>query len=272
MDAGLAVAAGGEVLGAKVEQGDALYLALEDNERRLKSRIAKVLGPFVQFPSRLTYATEWPRVGEGGLDHIRAWIKSVSQPRLIIVDVLARVRSQQQGRQAQYEADYAAIAGLQAIASECRVAMVVIHHLRKSASDSGDAIDKISGTLGLSGAADSILVMDRDGTGVTLYGRGRDIEEIEAAVEFDKVRCRWRVLGQAAEVRRSDERKGILGALKTGGAMSPTEIAAATQMQSNNVRQLLFKMMRDGQVTKSGARYFPCDTGNSDNAVTTINR
>lgn len=270
LDIGLAVAAGGEVLGTKAEQGDVLYLALEDNERRLKSRITKILGPFVKGPERFTYATEWPRVDEGGLDKIRAWIKSVPLPRLIVVDVLTRVRSQQQGRQAQYDADYSAVAGLQAIASESRVAVVIVHHLRKSASDSGDAIDKISGTLGLSGAADSILILDRNGQGTALYARGRDIEEIESAVTFDKSRCRWQVLGAAAEVRRSDERKVILDSLRQSGApMSPSEIALATGMLPGNVRRLLFKMVRDGDVTRRGSGYgLPENTGNTGNAVT----
>jgi len=273
LDAVLAVASGTDVLGRKVEQGDVLALMLEDNERRLKTRIQKIVGPFAEWPSRFTYATEWPRVDEGGLDKIRAWIKSVSQPRLIVVDVLARVRSQQQGRQAQYEADYQAIAGLQAIASEHRVAIVVVHHLRKSGSESGDAIDKISGTLGLSGAADSLLVIDRDGAGITLYGRGRDIEEIEAAVEFDRADCRWRVLGKAAEVRRSDERKAILDALMaTGASMSPADLAAATGMPSNNVRYLLFRMVRDGQITKAGRGYVPCNAANATNALTPSQR
>jgi hypothetical protein len=185
------------------------------------------------------------------------------------VDVLARVRSQQQGRQAQYEADYHAIAGLQAIASEHRVAVVVVHHLRKSASESGDAIDKISGTLGLSGAADAILVLDREGSGVTMYARGRDIEEIETAVEFDRGTCRWRVLGQASDVRRSDERKTILDALRDATApMSPADIAAATSMAPNNVRRLLFKMTRDGEILRTGKGYVPANTGNTGNAVT----
>jgi hypothetical protein len=40
-----------------------------------------------------------------------------------------------------------------------------------------DAIEKVSGTFGLSGAADTILILDRGSNGATLYGRGRDIEE-----------------------------------------------------------------------------------------------
>lgn len=251
LDVGLAVAAGSEVLGTKPDEGDVLYLGLEDNERRLRSRIQKILGPFAEWPRRFGYATTWCRQHEGGLDQIRAWIESVSLPRLVVVDVLARFRTPQNGQNGQYEADYQAVQGLQAIASEKNVAIVIVHHLRKSAADA-DPFDKVSGTLGLSGAADSVLILDRDGQGTTLYGRGRDIEEIETAITFDRGRCRWQVLGAAADVRLSDERKVIIDALRASGApMSRSEIAAATGMAPNNVDQMLWKMTRSGEITKA---------------------
>ncbi len=150
-----------------------------------------------------------------------------------------------------YEADYHAIKGLQALASEYRVAIVVVHHTRKGGSDV-DPFEKVSGTLGLSGAADTTIVLDRESNGATIYGRGRDIEEIESAVEFNKGDCRWFVLGRAEEVRRTDERGMILHALKDAGEpMSPSDIAAATGMKSTNVRQLLHKMTKAGEVVKT---------------------
>ena len=271
LDAALAVAGGnsGCMFGKHVEQGDVLYLALEDNERRLKTRIRKVLGPFEQGPERFTYAVDWPRAHEGGIDKIRSWIESVVKPTLVIVDVLQRIRTIQTGNQNAYAADYETVAELQKLASEKNVAVVVVHHLRKSAADS-DPFDKVSGTLGLSGAADSILILDRDGQGTTLYGRGRDIEEIETAVQFDRMRCRWTALGAAPEVRRSDERRLILDVLKDGTAMSPSEIAAAAGMSAGNVRRLLFKMKRQGEITKIGTGYVsevtsPVTPGNAGN-------
>ena len=58
--------------------------------------------------------------------------------------------------------------------------------------DAEDPLDTVSGTLGFTGAADTVLVLNRDGQGVTLYGRGRDIEEIESAMRFEPDLCRWR--------------------------------------------------------------------------------
>ena len=254
LDAALAVAGGngGRMFGVQAEQGNCLYLALEDNERRLKSRIKKVLGPFEGGPERFTYATEWKRADDGGLEAIEAWIKSVPKPTLVIVDVLARFRPMAVGRNtAAYDADYQAISGLQGLASKYGVAVVIVHHLRKTAADN-DPFDKVSGTLGLSGAADTILIIDRDGQGTTLYGRGRDIEEIETAVVFEKSSCRWRAMGAAHEVRQSSARKTIMEVLRgSSTAMSPTDVAAETGMKSGNVRFLLRKMVEDGTAMKA---------------------
>jgi AAA domain/IclR helix-turn-helix domain len=252
LDIGLAVARGGCCLGnVRCTQGDVLYLALEDNERRLQNRMTRLMGFGSEWPEHFHYATEWPRAEAGGLDEIRKWITAAKNPRLIVVDILAMFRSPRRKDQQPYENDYAAIQGLQAIASETGVAIVVVHHLRKSAGEV-DPFEKVSGTLGLSGAADTVLILDRDGQGSTLYGRGRDIEEIETAVQFSRELCRWHVVGAAAEIRRTDERTAILDVLKEAEeAMSPGDIADATGTARNSVKQLLFKMAKAGEVAKA---------------------
>jgi hypothetical protein len=277
MDVALAVASGGVCLGdVQCDRGDVLYLALEDNRRRLQSRIRKLwtLDTMARnmVPDRLHLATEWPRANEGGLQAIRDWIDAHPGARLVIVDVLAMFKATAKAKdQTLYEADYLAIKGLQSLAMETGVAIVVIHHTRKSGAEV-DPFEKVSGTLGLSGAADTTIILDRDGNGCTLYGRGRDIEEIETAVQFDKFTCRWTALGTASDVRRTDERGSVLDALADAGEpMSPTEIADATCMPGNNVRQLLFKMVKAGEIVKEGrGRYRHPDhtPDNNDNKIT----
>jgi hypothetical protein len=117
--------------------------------------------------------------------------------------------------------------------------------------DADDPLDAVSGTTGLTGAVDSTLVLSRTSAGVTLQGRGRDIPEVDIAVRFDRESCRWSFLGEASEVRRSDERGLILGALSASGEpMTPREIADATDHPYVNVRRLLLKMCSEGEVTK----------------------
>ena len=110
----------------------------------------------------------------------------------------------------------------------------------------------MSGTLGLAGAADAILVIDRksDG-GVRLYGRSRDVDEFDKAMEFDRETCRWTILGETSEVSRSNERKQIIAALKEhGDAMAPKEIAAAVDKSVNSVQVLLHRMAKAGEIVK----------------------
>jgi AAA domain/IclR helix-turn-helix domain len=252
LDIALSVARGAECLGGpECEQGDVLYLALEDNERRLQKRIQKLLPAFTSgWPRGFHYATEWPSADNGGLDAIREWVRTADKPRLVIIDVFAMFRRGPRAGENMYLEDYKAVKGLQALALELNIAILIVHHTRKGREDS-DPFEKVSGTMGLSGGADTTMILSRDTNGTTLYCRGRDIEEIETAFEFDRDACLWRALGDAAEVRRTDERVEILATLaEAGEPMSPADIAASVGKNAANVRQLLVKMTRSGEVKR----------------------
>jgi RecA-family ATPase len=108
----------------------------------------------------LTLKTEWRRLHEGGLEDIRAWHTHTKnhggKPILVVIDVLAKVRKPTGNKQL-YEVDYEALTGLTHLAAELGLAIVVVHHTRKMASD--DLMETVSGSFGISGAADTILVM-----------------------------------------------------------------------------------------------------------------
>jgi hypothetical protein len=251
LDLAIATAAGRITLGElKPTQGDVLYLALEDGPRRLQRRMDKLL--LGEWPKNLEFATEWSRSDQGGLADIEAWINTRPNARLIIVDTLAQFRPNNPGKtQGGYQDDYAAVAPLQKLAGKYNIAIIVVHHDRKMEAE--DVFDTISGTLGLTGAVDSMLVMKRQAGNVTLYARGRDIEEAEKAIQFSKDTCRWTIMGEAAEVRRSDERGSILTVLiEATEPMKPGDLSIACGMPRNNIDQLLFKMARDGEVVKTG--------------------
>ena len=252
LDIAVAVARGGMCMGAiECERGDVLYLALEDNPRRLQSRMRKLTMSEFSWPEGLAFATESPRSDDGGLDKIRAWARACKWPRLVIVDVLAMFKATRTGQEGLYDLDYRSVKALQELASELGIAVVVVHHTRKS-QDQVDPFEKVSGTLGLSGAADSTLVLSRDSDGVTLYGRGRDIPEIETAVRFDRETCKWAALGEASEVHRTDQRKDILAVLERfPEPMSPKEIMLNIEGSSRNaIDIMLFKMASAGEIER----------------------
>jgi AAA domain len=224
----------------------------------LQRRIDKLLSPFAAaWPERLTLANTWRRLDQGGVDDIRAWIEQADNPRLIVLDTLAGVKPIKTQRG--YTEDYESLAALHRLANEKGVSIIVLHHTRKMEAD--DPVDTVSGTLGLAGCADSVLVLNRSSQGTTLYVRGRDIEEAEHAVTFDKHACRWTILGSAADVHRSNERGKILDALLTAtDLLGPQQIADRTRMKADNVRYLLGQMVECGEVLKAArGRYYHPD-------------
>lgn len=251
LDFAMAVATGGRALGSiECERGDALYMALEDNERRLQDRLKVWLPKLVARPdlSGLELQTEAPRIDAGLLQAIDTWRISVENPRLVIIDTLAMVKPAKKPSQDSYSADYAALSPLQKYASEHRLAVLVVTHVRKA--EAIDPLEAVSGTNGLTGTADTTLVLDRDADGPKLYGRGRDIEEVEKALRFDT--GKWSVLGNVDDVRNSDTRRKILAAMEAHSRpMSQKEIAEATDLKSGTVNARLRNLVEAGKVQKT---------------------
>jgi RecA-family ATPase len=249
----LAVAGGGHAFGSiNVDEGDVLYLALEDNERRLQSRLKKLLS-YKEAPRRLFIDVACPRLDQGLLDNLREWVNAVPNARLIIIDVLNRIRPAQKPSEGIYDYDVRSLGCLQALAAEFGIAVIVVHHSRKA--DADDPFDCLSGSTGLPATADSTFLLARDSQGVTLYGRGRDIEEVERALSFDGSTGQWLILGEAAEIRRSGERGAILQALEDATEpMSPVDVAEVTGFKRDNVKKLLRHMAKAGEAESLGAR------------------
>lgn len=145
----------------------------------------------------------------------------------------------------------AALRGMHHLANSRGICIVVVHHVRKA--DADDPFYTVSGSTGLTGAADTTLILAKRPSedGVVLYGRGRDLEEIEIGVEFDPESCRWRDLGDPAEAFASDTRAAIFAALRSG-ANTPKGIAETTGIEPENIRQTLGRMVRADDIRKAG--------------------
>jgi hypothetical protein len=126
----------------------------------------------------------------------------------------------------------------------------------------GDPLESVSGTAGITGSADTILVLKRepqDSLGL-LYVRGRDVPEAEIAMQFDEQTGKWSRLIGADDFRRSKERNDIIRALLDfGDAMTPAEIADAIgkpRGKNASVRMLLRKMRQAGDVVRRADRRY----------------
>lgn len=250
---GLSVACGALALGqVKCEKGDVLYLALEDTGRRLQSRLGMVLSG-IKAPANFTLETSCPRLSEGGAAYIETWIRAHPNARLIIVDVLTRLRSHADSRRSHYEVDYEAMTAVKDIADEWGVSILVVHHSRKQTSE--DFLDMVSGTHGLAGASDAILVLERARqTGLAMLKlTGRDIEEAEHPVSFDKHIGTWTLLDGAGEdYNLSEPRQRMKRLVKEEGPLTPTQAASRLGITIAAAKQTLSRMFTDQQIERNG--------------------
>ena len=249
----LAVALGRQALGyADVDAGDVLYLALEDTLRRLQDRLGKLLAPGDQPPANLDFVTEAPGLAAGLTQLIRDWLVRHPNGRLVVIDTLGRV-APQKGRGADvYQADTTLMANLQKLAKDHRVAVCVVHHQRKAPAD--DHVDEVSGSAGLTGAADTILALVRKrGTAkAVLKVTGRDVETAELTLDFLPARA-WAIVGPGTG-RLSPQRVKILEFLESqpGAAFTPKECAIGTGISYDSIRHLLPKMAGESQIQQVG--------------------
>jgi hypothetical protein len=264
---GLAVSSGGQALGTvSVESGDVLYLALEDGRRRLQRRL-KQLQRNISIPARLQLATEWPRLDAGGIDAIDEWLHEHPDARLVVIDTLKRVRPKEQSSGRLYDFDYDALASLGDLALRYGICILVIHHTRKA--DSDDVIDLASGTHGLTGAADAVLVLKRarGQADATLHATGRDFEDKEIALRWDNEISGFLILGDAAEYSRSEQRQDVITLLSTVGPLTPKQVAQALERENSATKKLLWTMSKEGELKVYKGRYSVI-SGNPGNPVT----
>lgn len=267
----VAVASGGHVLGKiKVNQGRVLYFALEDNPRRLQSRLETVLKD-APAPDLLEIGTTLPTLDKGGVDVIRAWLEAHQDARLVIVDTLARVKPAASKAGNAYDSDSAALGPLQSLALEHGVAIILVHHTRKS--DAVDVFDTVSGSTGLTGIADATLILRRARaeTGATLHVTGRDIEEQAHALTFDAGLGAWTIAGDASTFAAiNPQRRQILEAMAIdpGRSWQPREVAIVLgESGTDRVRKLVQGLREVGLVVRQADGGY-CLTPDALQAVT----
>jgi hypothetical protein len=180
----LSAASGGVALGRikSPPPRRAFYLALEDGDRRMQGRCRALLGPGEAIPALFHYQT---RIMPGAVvATITAWMRRHPDTALIVIDTLGKVMPPALQGESAYQRDYRIGAALKAIADDHPgLAITVLHHDRKAGAE--DFVDSVSGTHGLAGAADTVIVLcrkrhSREGL---LKVTGRDVPEAEYALK-----------------------------------------------------------------------------------------
>jgi len=198
LDIGLCQAAGEPFMGHDTNQCGVLYLALEDSLHRLKNRMNKILSG-KPAPAQFYFVTEAPKLDNGLLDSLDDHLKKHPDTKLIIIDTLQKIRGQALPREASYAQDYREMETVKSFMDKRGVSTIFVHHNRKM-KDDDDPFNMISGTNGIMGAADTIWTITkahRADEEATLHITGRDVEQTDTVIRFDKESWTWKPMGQA---------------------------------------------------------------------------
>lgn len=280
----LAVCGGRKFLDWKAVQGDVLFLGLEDNERRLKSRIKLLqtleLNPpdlsgfrywtggvdispttgrqFISNPEEAarTYAA-FPR-GQAGVDALERFLDMYPATRLIIIDTYAHFREQSNNRDV-YQRDYDQMMPITKMANAREVCVIVVHHEKKglASQESGDFMEDVSGTSGITGAVDGVISikgkrgLQQENEERKLLISGRDIpHDYELDMCFDAERGGW------LPAARQDVRQSILKLLERHPFMTQAEFTSVLpNVSPSRIRQVLTTMKFENLIEQGRAGY-----------------
>ena len=187
----LCVAQGQPLWNFATTQGEVLYLGLEDSFQRIQTRLFDLTE---DAPPTLHFAIMADMLKHGLEQQIEQFLTEHPTTKLVVIDTLQRVRGTGSDSNL-YANDYQDIGLLKQLADKKHIAILLIHHLRKLHDD--DPMNMISGSTGLSGAADSTFVLQKNSrlaNIASLHCTGRDILDRTLKLEFGEEDHVWKLL------------------------------------------------------------------------------
>lgn len=186
----VSISSGKDFLGFQVNKSNVLYLALEDTERRIYERTMLVLKDN-PMPEGLSFMTKAFTLSDGLAEELEAMVESTGA-KLVIIDTLQMIRGGLSSKESFYGYDYREMVQLKSLSDELGIAILVVHHTRKSGDT--DRFNTISGTTGIMGASDGSIILykkERSDAKAYLDVIGRDVEEQEYVIVWNKERHIW---------------------------------------------------------------------------------
>src|SRR3990170_1078490 len=240
------VGMGGKLFNLQIVIGKVLYLALEDNPKRLQERLKASRVPE---EARIVFHTEWRPLNDGGLGDLLIELEG-DDYKLVILDTLSRaVPGVDQNDPTTIGP---LMAQLQNMAINRNIGILVCDHIRKPMGFAGDPIDDIISSTAKTAIADTILALykEQGKPGAVLMGRGRDIPEVNLKLQFDQSTSCWQSEGDAREISLTERRQEILDALSGLGKSHLTEIASVVGQPKSNTYKRLQDLVNAGFVTR----------------------
>ena len=144
----------------------------------------------------------------GLLSQLKEFINEKNDIKLIIIDTLQLVRGEANRNDTLYGNDYKEISKLKNFADDNHICILLIHHFRKM-NDVSDTFNQITGTTGITGAADTMMTISKekrfeDKTILSLTER--DIEGGEFMLRVENETHMWKLIGTQEDLKEMDKK------------------------------------------------------------------
>jgi hypothetical protein len=166
----------------------ALYLSLEDTIDRLHFRLSRITDTGSE---QSYFATNADSLSGTLIKQLEAFMEEYGDTGLIVIDTFQRIRDANNDKNS-YGSDYEEIRRVKDFADKHKIAVLLVHHLRKMPDN--DPFNMVSGSTGIIGAVDSIYVLEKDSrtdSKAKLHVTGRDIADMQLLLEFDRDSAVW---------------------------------------------------------------------------------
>ena len=227
LDLCLHVATGEPFLGLPVTKGTAWYISLEDTPEHLYHRLGAITE---DEPDNLFFTTEEDGIGTMAdtlEKHIHNFVKQHPDTKLIVIDTFQLARGN--SKEPSYAGDYADIQKFKQIADKRKIAILLVHHLRKMGD--ADPVNKLSGTTGIGGGVDTTFIMERSRKEdvAQVFCTGRAIQPRVLELRFDETACAWNKISDSRESENllPPEMRTLLDFMKERGHFSGTNTGLA---------------------------------------------
>lgn len=236
-----------------------LYLALEDGKRRVKSRAQRII-PTMPEVDNLHILYSFPSLNDNAGEVLRQLMQE-HRYRLVIIDVIERLRIGTQSRKGEYSDIYEHFGPLHDLCEEMHAAIILLDHLRKQ--DAEDMFDQLHGTVAKQGVADGLIVLDRreDENEALLHMRTKEAEDRTIALRFQDYR--WDYIGEGDLFKLEKERQAIMTMLleeqrpMTIGEICKTLGIPDTGKLYHKYRRLMMNLEKEDYVRRVASRGFP---------------
>lgn len=208
LDMCLKVAEGKPFLGFTTKQSDTLYLALEDGDSFEQERLNIVTGGATAPKNFHFVFNNVMPMNEGFLIQLEELIKIFPNVKVVVIDTLQFIKYRQGKSESAYECDYRTGRDLKDFAERKHLAVVVVTHTTKMIHVE-DEMSNVSGTNGVTGAADSVVVLSKDkrtDKEARMFITGRKVRQSMHNIKFDDSKCQWDYVG-IAEDSDKDQRE-----------------------------------------------------------------